>query len=96
MTFDAKAICKVASRRAMQFVTLKTESKQTLSALQRVQNAPILDPVEALRKHDLPPAHIFPDARVESQQCAQRQAWREAGILALPHIYPKSGKGNDG
>jgi len=36
---DAEAICEAASRPAMRFVTPKTESQQTLSALHRVRDA---------------------------------------------------------
>jgi transposase len=37
---DAEAICEAASRPSMRFVTPKTESQQTLSALHRVREAP--------------------------------------------------------
>jgi len=42
---DAEAICEAASRPAMRFVTPKTESQQTLSALHRVRDALIRDRV---------------------------------------------------
>lgn len=40
---DAEAICETASRPAMRFVTPKTESQQTLSALHRVRESLIRD-----------------------------------------------------
>jgi transposase len=40
---DAEAICEAASRPAMRFVTPKTESQQTLSALHRVRESLIRD-----------------------------------------------------
>jgi transposase len=40
---DAEAICEAASRPAMRFVTPKTESQQTLSALHRVREALVRD-----------------------------------------------------
>ncbi len=40
---DAEAICEAASRPSMRFVTPKTESQQTLSALHRVREALIRD-----------------------------------------------------
>ncbi len=40
---DAEAICEAASRPSMRFVTPKTESQQTLSALHRVREALIKD-----------------------------------------------------
>jgi transposase len=42
---DAEAICEAASRPAMRFVTPKTESQQTLSALHRVRDSLIRDRV---------------------------------------------------
>jgi transposase len=42
---DAEAICEAASRPAMRFVTPKTESQQTLSALYRVRDSLIRDRV---------------------------------------------------
>jgi transposase len=42
---DAEAICEAASRPAMRFVTPKTESQQTLSALHRVRDALLRDRV---------------------------------------------------
>lgn len=41
---DAEAICEAASRPSMRFVTPKTESQQTLSALHRVLDSAILVP----------------------------------------------------
>ena len=40
---DAEAICEAASRPAMRFVTPKTESQQTLSALHRVRESLVRD-----------------------------------------------------
>lgn len=40
---DAEAICEAASRPAMRFVTPKTESQQTLSALHRVRDSMVRD-----------------------------------------------------
>jgi len=40
---DAEAICEAASRPSMRFVTPKTESQQTLSALHRVREALVRD-----------------------------------------------------
>ena len=40
---DAEAICEAASRPAMRFVTPKTESQQTLSALHRVRDSLVRD-----------------------------------------------------
>jgi transposase len=40
---DAEAICEAASRPSMRFVTPKTESQQTLSALHRVRESLIRD-----------------------------------------------------
>ncbi|SFB09925.1 Transposase, partial [Collimonas sp. OK607] len=40
---DAEAICEAASRPSMRFVTPKTESQQTLSALHRVREALVKD-----------------------------------------------------
>jgi len=42
---DAEAICEAASRPSMRFVTPKTESQQTLSALHRVRDSLIRDRV---------------------------------------------------
>ena len=42
---DAEAICEAASRPSMRFVTPKTESQQTLSALHRVRQALVRDRV---------------------------------------------------
>ena len=42
---DAEAICEAASRPSMRFVTPKTESQQTLSALPRVRQALVRDRV---------------------------------------------------
>jgi transposase len=42
---DAEAICEAASRPSMRFVTPKTESQQTLSALHRVRESLIRDRV---------------------------------------------------
>lgn len=42
---DAEAICETASRPSMRFVTPKTESQQTLSALHRVRDALVRDKV---------------------------------------------------
>jgi hypothetical protein len=42
---DAEAICEAASRPSMRFVTPKTESQQTLSALHRVRDALVRDKV---------------------------------------------------
>ena len=43
---DAEAICEAASRPAMRFVTPKTESQQTLSALHRVRDSLVRDRVK--------------------------------------------------
>jgi transposase len=43
---DAEAICEAASRPAMRFVTPKTESQQTLSALHRVRESLVRDRVK--------------------------------------------------
>jgi transposase len=40
---DAEAICEAASRPAMRFVTAKTESQQTLSAMHRVRELLVRD-----------------------------------------------------
>ena len=40
---DAEALCEAASRPSMRFVTPKTESQQTLSALHRVRQALVRD-----------------------------------------------------
>jgi transposase len=42
---DAESICEAASPRSMRFVTPKTESQQTLSALHRVRQALVRDRV---------------------------------------------------
>jgi transposase len=47
---DAEAICDAASRPAMRFVTPKTESQQTLSALHRVRESLIRDRVKAVNQ----------------------------------------------
>ncbi|XDJ36605.1 MAG: IS110 family transposase (plasmid) [Burkholderia sp.] len=47
---DAEAICEAASRPAMRFVTPKTESQQTLSALHRVRDSLVLDRVKAVNQ----------------------------------------------
>ncbi|SAL05167.1 transposase [Caballeronia calidae] len=44
---DAEAICEAASRPSMRFVTPKTESQQTLSALHRVRESLMHDRVRA-------------------------------------------------
>ncbi|WP_420955260.1 IS110 family transposase [Burkholderia gladioli] len=44
---DAEAICEAASRPAMRFVTPKTESQQTLSALHRLRDSLVRDRVKA-------------------------------------------------
>ena len=44
---DAEAICEAASRPAMRFVTPKTESQQTLSALHRVRESLVRDRVRS-------------------------------------------------
>jgi transposase len=43
---DAEAICEAASRPSMRFVTPKTESQQTLSALHRVRESLVRDRVK--------------------------------------------------
>lgn len=43
---DAEAICEAASRPAMRFVTPKTESQQTLSALYRMRESMVRDRVK--------------------------------------------------
>jgi transposase len=45
---DAEAICEAASRPAMRFVTPKTESQQTLSALHRVRESLVRDRVKSV------------------------------------------------
>jgi transposase len=47
---DAEAICEAASRPAMRFVTPKTESQQTLSALHRVRESLIRDRTKAVNQ----------------------------------------------
>ncbi|WP_175898519.1 IS110 family transposase [Burkholderia vietnamiensis] len=47
---DAEAICEAASRPAMRFVTPKTESQQTLSALHRVRDSLVRDRVKAVNQ----------------------------------------------
>lgn len=47
---DAEAICEAASRPAMRFVTPKTESQQTLSALHRVRESLIRDRTKAINQ----------------------------------------------
>jgi transposase len=47
---DAEAICEAASRPAMRFVTPKTESQQTLSALHRVRDSLVHDRVKAVNQ----------------------------------------------
>uniref|UniRef100_UPI003F496A5C IS110 family transposase n=1 Tax=Cupriavidus necator TaxID=106590 RepID=UPI003F496A5C len=44
---DAEAICEAASRPAMRFVTPKTESQQTLSALHRVRDSLVRERTQA-------------------------------------------------
>jgi transposase len=47
---DAEALCEAASRPAMRFVTPKTESQQTLSALHRVRDSLVHDRVKAVNQ----------------------------------------------
>jgi transposase len=47
---DAEAICEAASRPAMRFVTPKTESQQTLSALHRVRESLVRDRGKAVNQ----------------------------------------------
>ena len=47
---DAEAICEAASRPAMRFVTPKTESQQTLSALHRVRESLIRDRTKVINQ----------------------------------------------
>ncbi|CAJ0896122.1 IS110 family RNA-guided transposase [Ralstonia flatus] len=47
---DAEAICEAASRPSMRFVTPKTESQQTLSALHRVRESLIRDRTKAVNQ----------------------------------------------
>ncbi len=48
---DAEAICEAASRPAMRFVTPKTESQQTLSALHRVRDSMVRDRTMLTQRH---------------------------------------------
>ncbi len=45
---DAEAICEAASRTSMRFVTPKTESQQTLSALHRMRESFVTDRTKAI------------------------------------------------
>ena len=47
---DAEAICEAATRPAMRFVTPKTESQQTLSALHRVRESLVHDRVKIINQ----------------------------------------------
>lgn len=47
---DAEAICEAASRPTMRFVTPKTESQQTLSALHRVRDSLVRDRVKTVNQ----------------------------------------------
>ncbi|MFK0380359.1 IS110 family transposase [Pandoraea sp. NPDC090278] len=47
---DAEAICEAASRPAMRFVTPKTESQQTLSALHRVRESYVRDRTKTINQ----------------------------------------------
>jgi transposase len=47
---DAEAICEAASRPSMRFVTPKSESQQTLSALHRVRDSLVRDRVKAVNQ----------------------------------------------
>ncbi len=47
---DAEAICEAASRPSMRFVTPKTESQQTLSALHRVRESLIRDRTKTINQ----------------------------------------------
>ncbi|MBB2984204.1 transposase [Paraburkholderia tropica] len=47
---DAEAICEAASRPSMRFVSPKTESQQTLSALHRVRDSLVRDRVKAVNQ----------------------------------------------
>jgi transposase len=47
---DAEAICEAASRPAMRFVTPKTESQQTLSALHRVRESFVRDRTKTINQ----------------------------------------------
>jgi transposase len=47
---DAEAICEAATRPAMRFVTPKTESQQTLSALHRVRESLVHDRVKVINQ----------------------------------------------
>ncbi|MBB2984791.1 transposase [Paraburkholderia tropica] len=47
---DAEAICEAASRPSMRFVTPKTESQQTLSALHRMRESFVTDRTKAINQ----------------------------------------------
>jgi transposase len=47
---DAEAICEAATRPAVRFVTPKTESQQTLSALHRVRESLVHDRVKIINQ----------------------------------------------
>jgi transposase len=50
ISWDAEAICEAASRPSMRFVTPKTESQQTLSALHRMRESLIRDRTKAVNQ----------------------------------------------
>ena len=91
---DAEAICEAASRPAMRFVTPKTESQQTLSALHRVRDALVRDRTKATNRihgfllefgvslpigQGLGPAH----AHTTALECRSLRAGEQAGAHSV-------------